>query len=106
MASGSPEWKLFDYIARELGYPSGSIDEQEIRERIIGYIRSGIYRINEIAGADIDYSEDLAARTLLKDYCRYENAHAGEDFETNFLAQLTSLNMKYRVKEINNEAES
>lgn len=40
-------------------------------EEFIGYIKDGIYDINKICGAEIDYEKDLKARSLLKNYVLY-----------------------------------
>lgn len=71
----------------------------EIKENVDALIEDGIYRLNEIAGAEVNYDADRTARSLLKDYCRYANAHATEYFEENFKGTLTALHLDYRVKE-------
>ncbi len=88
---------LKDEVLRYLGYSADCGDD--IKRTVDGYIKDAVYRLDEIAGAEVDYDTDRHARTLLKDFCRYLNAHAIEYFEENFKSQLGSLHWNYRVKE-------
>ncbi len=69
----------------------------------------GMFFLNEKAGVEIDYSKDLSAKALLKDYCRYAYNHTLELFEVNFQRQLLHLSLKEGVKAYetsNTEADS
>lgn len=84
-------------LAAEIGY-NEDIDYQTT-QRLIGYIRRGEAKLNERAGTEIDFDDDLIARGLLIDYGRYANSQVAEQFEANYSKDLATLNAKYRVKE-------
>lgn len=84
-------------VLRYLGYSTNC--DEDTKKNVDGFIEDAVYRLDEIAGAEVDYNVDRHARTLLKDYCRYLNSHAIEYFEENFKSQLGSLHWNYRVKE-------
>ena len=45
-------------------------------EEIISYIKEGEFDINHVTGKEINYDEDLQARSLLKNYVLYaDNDH-------------------------------
>lgn len=94
---------LLDEIVAECGYAPATVPS-DVKERLAVYKADGIYRLKRLAGADIDFDEDRNARMLLKTYCRYANAHALEQFETDYLSELTDLNIKYRELEESEEA--
>lgn len=59
-----------------------------------GYIKRGMTRLQEIAGAPLDFTaEDQDYYQLLLDYCRYARSQALEVFEKNFEAELLDLNL-------------
>lgn len=90
--------ELKNDVLRYLGYSTDC--GEDIKRIVDGYIKDAVYRLDEIAGTEVDYDTDRHARTLLKDFCRYLNAHAIEYFEENFKSQLSSLHLNYRVKEV------
>lgn len=61
--------------------------------KITGYINRGMARLQKIAGASLDFTDEDQPRALLLDYCRYANAQALEMFEQNFAAELLNLNL-------------
>jgi len=65
--------------------------------RLKGYIKSGIRRLQEIAGAGLDFTEGTAAYELLLARCRYANSQALEVFETNYRGDLLELNLKIQA---------
>lgn len=91
-------------ILAELGYNDQS--PQSDKDRVAVYIRNGIYALNEIAGAEINFDDDMNARSLLMSYCRYCNSYVIEDFEPNFQEDLVNLYLKYRVKEVGANGEN
>ena len=95
---------LKDEVLRYLGYSTDC--DENIKKNVDGFIEDAVYRLDEIAGAEVDYDKDRHARTLLKDYCRYLNSHAIEYFEENFKSQLGSLHWIYRVKEVQGNEEN
>lgn len=54
--------------------------------------------LSEKAGTAIDFSKDLVALGLLKDYCRYTRNFSKEYFEQNFLEKILDLQLKYATK--------
>lgn len=61
--------------------------------KITGYISRGMARLQNIAGAPLDFITEGQPRALLLDYCRYANAQALEVFEKNFMSELLELNL-------------
>jgi hypothetical protein len=60
-------------------------------KKITGYINRGMKRLQDIAGASLDFTKEDLPRALLFDYCRYANSQALEVFETNFRGDLLEL---------------
>ena len=60
---------------------------------ITGYINRGMARLQQIAGAPLDFTAEDQPRALLLDYCRYARSQALEVFEKNFEAELLDLNL-------------
>jgi hypothetical protein len=67
---------------------------------LTGMINRGKARLQEIAGASLDFTVEDLPRSLLFDYCRYANSHALEMFEKNFAAELMSLHLTCMVKDV------
>lgn len=66
-------------------------------KKITGYINRGMKRLQDIAGASLDFTAEDLPRALLLDYCRYANSQALEVFEKNFESDLLELNLKYQA---------
>ena len=62
--------------------------------KIKGYINRGMKRLQDVAGASLDFTAEDLPRSLLLDYCRYAYSQALEVFEKNFQAELLELNLK------------
>ena len=77
-------------------------DEQNDR-RLKGILERGKARLQEIAGAPLDFDTEGSAKALLLDYCRYANSQALEVFEQNFRAELLSLNLRKQVDKDGNQ---
>jgi hypothetical protein len=60
---------------------------------VTGYINRGMARLQQIAGAPLDFTAEDQPRALLLDYCRYARSQALEVFEKNFEADLLDLNL-------------
>lgn len=60
---------------------------------ITGYINRGMARLQQIAGAPLDFTAEEQPRALLLDYCRYARSQALEVFEKNFQAELLDLHL-------------
>lgn len=61
---------------------------------ITGYINRGMKRLQDIAGATLDFAAEDQPRALLMDYCRYARSQALEVFEKNFQSELLDLHYK------------
>ena len=64
-------------------------------EEIIGYIKDGQYDINLVCGTEIDYTEDLKARSLLKNYVLYADYKRLAEFKQLYGAEYAFLQAKY-----------
>lgn len=74
--------------------------EQAISPKIqdktfVNYISSGMYHINEIVGARINYNHDLNARALLKNYVLYARYKRQAEFEEIYEKEYAALQIKY-----------
>ena len=66
--------------------------------KLIGIISRGIKYINSVAGTELDYTIEDKPRELLFDYCRYVRSNALDEFQTNYLPELLSLQISEEVK--------
>lgn len=64
---------------------------------ITGYINRGMARLQQIAGAPLDFTAEEQPRALLLDYCRYARSQALEVFEKNFQAELLDLHLSMQA---------
>ena len=81
-------------------------DEED--EDITNLIKEGIQHLSEKIGA-VDFSKDLVARGLLKEYCRYVRNYSKEYFEQNFINDIVFLQLKYASEDLEdgkNESEA
>lgn len=67
----------------------------ESDETLIGYIKKGEYNINHSSGTNIDYIEDLDARSLLIDYVLYSRFNRLAEFEQLYGGKYAELQAKY-----------
>lgn len=72
---------------------------------LTGMIKRGMARLQDIAGAPLDFAVEDQPRALLLDYCRYANSHALEVFERNFQSELLTLHFSSRVAAMESEPE-
>lgn len=73
--------------------------------KLAGIITRGMEYLNKVAGMELDYEKEGQARQLLFDYCRYVRANALEDFQTNFLSELLSLQNEAEIERYVKEQE-
>ncbi|MFD2638390.1 hypothetical protein [Piscibacillus salipiscarius] len=64
---------------------------------LLDIIKSGIAYLDEIAGTNLNYIEDLKAKQLLLDYGRYVYNNVFELFEINFNHELLKLSIREGV---------
>lgn len=96
--------ELLKEILSELGYSMSS--SSDAKSRVISYIKDGAYKINQIAGAEVDFDTDRDARSLLKSYCIYADAHILDMWSENYSTDINGLHHNYRVKEFKENADS
>lgn len=75
--------------------------DDDTDKKVTGYINRGMKRLQKIAGATLDFTQEDLPKTLLLDYCRYANSQALEVFEHNFLSELLDLNFNIQAPIIN-----
>ena len=66
--------------------------------KLFGIIARGIKYIDGVAGAEMDYTVEDKPRELLFDYCRYARSNALNEFQTNYLPELLTLQISQEVK--------
>ncbi len=66
--------------------------------KLSGIINRGKKYINQVAGAELDYSAEDKPRELLFDYCRYARSNALDEFQGNYLHELLSLQIAKEVE--------
>lgn len=80
--------KLLEEIKREQ-HPVE--DEETLR----GYIKDAQFDINEVSGKEIDYSKDLRARKLLKNFVLYDRFKRLAEFKQLYAGDYVNLQAKY-----------
>lgn len=70
-------------------------DNEDILKNIL---KNGQDYLNKIAGIELDYSNNILAKTLLLDYCRYSYNNASEYFLENFKEDILRLQLESAVK--------
>lgn len=59
------------------------------------YIREGIYEIEKICEAEVDFDYDLHARRILKGYVLYANHKLLAEWKERYISDLIELQEKY-----------
>lgn len=72
-------------------------DDEATEKKLTGIIERGMKYLNNIAGTELDYTEEDKSKELLMDYCRYVRSNALESFQTNYLHELLSLQIQQEV---------
>ena len=67
--------------------------------KLLGIIARGMKYLNNIAGAELDYTVEEKPRELLFDYCRYVRSNALDEFQNNYLPELLTLQISQEVKD-------
>lgn len=67
--------------------------------KITGIIERGIKYIDGVGGTNFDYTIEDKPRELLFDYCRYARSNALNEFQSNYLHELLTLQMIQEVKD-------
>ena len=71
------------------------ISPYEEEEVLRGYIKEAEYDINKSSGAEIDYEEDLKARSLLKNYVLYSRFKRLAEFKQLYAGEYANLQAEY-----------
>ena len=66
-------------------------------EKLSGIIARGMKYIDRTAGKTMDYAIEDKPRELLLEYCRYARSNALDEFQTNYLHELLSLQISQEV---------
>lgn len=66
--------------------------------KLTGIISRGMKYIDSVAGVTLDYDVEDKPRELLMDYCRYVRSNALDEFQTNYLPELLTLQMQKEVE--------
>lgn len=69
-----------------------SFEEDEVLKK---QIQEGEYDINKNSGADINYEEDLKARSLLKNYVLYSRFSRLAEFRQLYASEYANLQAEY-----------
>lgn len=64
-------------------------------EEIISYIKEGEFDINHVVGKEINYDEDLQARSLLKNYVLYADNKRLAEFKEFYGGEYAFLQARY-----------
>jgi hypothetical protein len=65
--------------------------------KLSGIIARGMKYLDSVAGAELDYTTEDKPRELLMDYCRYVRSNALDEFQTNYLPELLTLQIQKEV---------
>ena len=66
--------------------------------KLTGIIARGMKYLDSVAGKTLDYTIEDKPRELLMDYCRYVRSNALDEFQTNYLSELLSLQIQMSIK--------
>ena len=69
--------------------------------KLTGIIERGIKYIDKAAGEECNYTAEDKPRELLFDYCRYARSNALDQFQTNYLPELLTLQNEMDIKRYN-----
>ncbi|EPY2274464.1 hypothetical protein ACXAUS_003363 [Clostridium sporogenes] len=73
--------------------------EEDNEDILRDILKDGEKYLNRLAGIELDYSNDILAKTLLLDYCRYKYNNASEYFLENFSDDILRLQFESAVKD-------
>ena len=65
--------------------------------KLTGIIARGMKYLDGVAGEALDYTVEDKPRELLFDYCRYVRSNALDEFQTNYLPELLTLQIQKEV---------
>lgn len=65
--------------------------------KLSGLLARGMKYLSKAAGAELDYTTEDKPRELLFDYVRYARSNALNEFQTNYLHELLTLQISQEV---------
>lgn len=80
-------------------------DDPEGDNKLSGILSRGMAYLDHLAGAELDYAVEDSPRALLLDYARYARAEALNEFQTNYLHELLSLQIREEVARAEEQAD-
>lgn len=83
---------LLEEVKRYLNY---TWEDANRDNQLVGYIKSSIDYLQEVADCYIDLDKDYLAKDLLLNRVLYMNSQALDDFQTNYSGMLNELKIKY-----------
>ena len=86
------------------GYIKITWDDEDAA--IIDLIARGEKKLEELAGAELDFEAEGSARSLLFDYVRYAYNNASEYFEENLQREILRLQLMIGVSEMSDDVEA
>lgn len=84
--------KQIEELLKEIQNEQHPIEDEETLK---GYIKDAEYDINESSGVEIDYSKDLKARKLLKNFVLYDRYKRLAEFKQLYVGEYVNLQAKY-----------
>ena len=87
-----------ELLASVKNYLDITWDDEDTDTKLTGIVERGIKYLNYVAGTSMDYTEEDKPRELLLEYARYARSNALDEFQTNYLHELLSLQMQEEVK--------
>ncbi|WP_242969846.1 hypothetical protein [Butyricicoccus porcorum] len=72
-------------------------------EKLSGILSRGMQYLNQIAGTELDYEAEDSPKALLFEYARYVRAEALDEFQSNYLHELLSLQIREEAKRYDSE---
>lgn len=72
-------------------------DDEAGDTKLSGIIARGMKYLDSTAGGELDYTAEDKPRELLMDYCRYVRSNALDEFQTNYLSELLTLQIQREV---------
>jgi hypothetical protein len=72
-------------------------EDADLDTKLTGIIARGMKYLDSVAGVELDYTAEDKPRELLLDYCRYVRSNALDEYMTNYLPELLTLQMRTEV---------
>ncbi len=87
-----------ELLASVKNYLDITWDDEGTNTKLTGIVERGMKYINYVAGTELDYAIEDKPKELLLEYARYARSNALDEFQTNYLHELLSLQIQEEVK--------